>query len=94
MKIAPIDTQPLAAPAAGERKAPAEPVSAVEPSARVQLSSEVALGGSEASRADFDADKVARIAQAIRDGNFRINADAIADQLIANAQDLLPKSAH
>ena len=68
-----------------------EPVAAAEPSARVQLSSQVRSSGSDASRADFDTDKVERIAQAIRDGKFQINAEAIADQLIANAQDLLPQ---
>ena len=95
MKIGPIDlTQTAAAATAAERKAPAEPVSAAEPSAKVQLSSQAALGGSEASRADFDAEKVERVAREIREGRFQINAEAIADQLIANAQELLPKAAH
>ncbi len=94
MKIAPVDTQPLATPASAERKAAPEPVPAVEPSAKVQLSSGVSLDAGEAGRADFDGEKVERIAQAIRDGKFRINAEAIADQLIANAQDLLPKPRH
>ena len=60
----------------------------------MQLSNHVALAGSEASRADFDTAKVERIAQAIRDGKFQVNAEAIADRLIANAQELLPKSSH
>ena len=94
MKIAPLDIQPTATPAAHERKAPSGPVPAVEPSATVQLSNHVALAGTEASRADFDSEKVERIAQAIRDGTFQIDAEAIADQLIANAQELLPKSSH
>ena len=94
MKIAPLDIQPVASPVAAERKAPAEPVPGVEPSAKVQLSNHVALAGSEASRADFDTAKVERIAQAIRDGKFQVNAEAIADRLIANAQELLPKSSH
>lgn len=94
MKIAPLDIKPVATPAATERKAPSEPVSGVEPSAKVQLTAEAALAGTEAARADFDSEKVERIAQAIRDGKFQINAEAIADQLIANAQELLPKSTH
>jgi negative regulator of flagellin synthesis FlgM len=93
MKIGPIDLKTVA-PVTGERKAMAGPVAATEPSARVELSSQAALAGNEASRADFDADKVSRIAQAIRDGKFEVNAEAIADKLIANAQELLPKSAH
>jgi negative regulator of flagellin synthesis FlgM len=40
----------------------------------------------------FNAAKVERIAQAIRDGSFSVNAGAIADQLIANAQELLDRT--
>jgi negative regulator of flagellin synthesis FlgM len=94
MKIGPVDIHSAAITAATERKASSGPVSATEPSARVELSSQAALHGSEANRADFDSEKVERIAQAIRDGKFQINAEAIADQLIANAQDLLPKASH
>jgi negative regulator of flagellin synthesis FlgM len=94
MKIGPVDIHTTATAAAGERKASSGPVVATEPSAKVQLSSQAALTSPEASRADFDNEKVERIAQAIRDGKFQINAEAIADQLIANAQDLLPKASH
>lgn len=37
----------------------------------------------------FDADRVAEIKQAISEGKFSINADAIADRLIASARELL-----
>jgi negative regulator of flagellin synthesis FlgM len=59
-------------------------------STRVALSSAASslLDGADAS---FDTAKVERIAQAIRDGNFRINAGAIADKLIDNAQELLAR---
>ncbi len=40
---------------------------------------------------EFDADKVARVGQSIADGTFKINPEAIADKLIANAQELLTK---
>jgi len=40
----------------------------------------------------FDQAKVDRIAQAIRDGNFSINPGAIADKLLANAQEVLGRS--
>ncbi len=94
MKIGPVDIKAATSPTQADRKGPPGPVAATEPSARVALSSQTALSGNEASRADFDAEKVARIAQAIRDGKFQVNAEAIADKLIANAQELLPKSSH
>ena len=40
---------------------------------------------------EFDAEKVARMSAAIASGDFKINAEAIADKLIANAQELLAK---
>lgn len=39
--------------------------------------------------ADFDAEKVARITQAIQGGKFKVNVAAIADRLIANTVELL-----
>ena len=60
-------------------------------SAQVKLSSTATtmLAGSNAASADFDAEKVQRITQAIADGSFRIDAGAIADKLIANAEEVL-----
>ena len=46
------------------------------------------LDGADGS---FDAAKVAQVQQSIADGTYRINAEAIADKLISNAQDLLGK---
>jgi negative regulator of flagellin synthesis FlgM len=95
MKIAPLDVKPAATPAAADRRSPAAPAGAgPEPSARVELSSRAALGGADGSRAEFDSQKVERIAQAIRDGSFTIDAEAIADKLIANAQELLSRPGH
>lgn len=94
MKIGPLDISTATPATAAERKGSPEPVPAAEPSARVQLSPELGMASTDAARADFDAEKVERIAQAIREGRFQVNAEAIADQLIANAQELLPKSKH
>ena len=94
MKIGPIDVKHTQAAVPGERKSTTGPVSGTEASAKVELSSQAALHGGEASRADFDSHKVERIAQAIRDGKFEVNAEAIADKLIANARELLPPAAH
>jgi negative regulator of flagellin synthesis FlgM len=72
-----------------EGKAKAQP----EASAKVELSGAATPLVTD-SNADFDAEKVARIAQAIRDGKFEVNAEAIADKLIANAQELLSGPQH
>lgn len=59
-------------------------------SATVKLSSTASalLDGEEGG---FDAAKVDRIRQSISDGTYKINAEAIADKLIANAQEVLGK---
>jgi negative regulator of flagellin synthesis FlgM len=48
------------------------------------------LGSADVS-ADFDAAKVERISQEISDGSYKVNPEAIADKLLANAQELLGK---
>jgi len=70
----------------------ATPTSApVDPSATVALSSTASTLLSGGASSDFDAQKVARIGSAIADGSFKVNPEAIADKLIANAQELLGK---
>jgi negative regulator of flagellin synthesis FlgM len=61
-----------------------------EGSSTVQLSStaRALLDGADSS---FDAEKVERVRQSISDGTYKINPEAIADKLIANAQDVLGK---
>lgn len=97
MKIGSTDTKPVATPGGPDRKA-AAPIKAdngpavsttPEASASVKLSASAkVLSAAEADPA-FDTAKVDRIAQAIRDGKFEVNANAIADKLIQNAQELL-----
>ena len=74
----------------------ATPTAAAEPEAGTQiaLSSTAATlrSGNADAAGDFDAAKVSRIAQAIADGSFKVNPEAIADKLIANAQELLSKT--
>ena len=75
-------TATLATPAAG----------APDPSAKVELSSTATalLSGPT----PFDAEKVARISQAIAEGHFKVNPEVIADKLIGNARELLSKVDH
>ena len=102
MKIGHPADKPLPAPAAGTPAAPAEAAKAsggvaasqaapVDASATVALSSTASTLLSGGASAEFDAEKVSRIAGQIADGSFKINPEAIADKLIANAQELLTK---
>jgi negative regulator of flagellin synthesis FlgM len=92
MKIGPIETKPVTTPAAPERKAAGATGAPAEASAQVQLSPAAQdLGAADPT---FDSAKVERIAQAIRDGKFTINAEAIADKLIVNAEELLRRPAN
>ncbi|HEX5372714.1 MAG TPA: flagellar biosynthesis anti-sigma factor FlgM [Aquabacterium sp.] len=61
-----------------------------EASAKVSLSTLAGdlMNGADAS---FDAEKVSRVKQAIEDGSYKINPEAIADKLIANAQEVLAR---
>ena len=94
MKIGQLEIS-TATPAVNERKTgaaatpPAAAGATVEASAKVALSPTVSQLAAGSQEGVFDAEKVARISEAIRDGKFTVNADAIADKLIANAQELL-----
>ena len=101
MKIGHLENKPVL-PAVGERKSGAAAAAppgagasasagnkAVEPSAKVELSATVAQLSAGSTEGVFDTQKVQRISDAIRDGKFRVNPEAIADKLIANAQELL-----
>lgn len=82
-------TQPTPSPAqTGVRP---EPITANPPaSAQVALSNsavQLLAGGDEQD--SFDSAKVERIAREIEEGNFRIDADLVADRLIANTRELL-----
>jgi negative regulator of flagellin synthesis FlgM len=97
MKIGPLETKPPVAPATSERKASATPAKAgaagaAEASAQVELSSTASTLATGSADGSFDAEKVQRVSQAIRDGKFQVHPEVIADKLIANAQELLGKT--
>ena len=101
MKIGQLDnSQKLAAPAVDARNVSATPTgkdgaaAPVEASAKVELSPAASLLAAEGNTADFDAEKVARIAQAIRDGKFEVDAQAIADKLLAQTRELISPRGH
>jgi len=60
-------------------------------SAKIELSNTAATLLTGGANSEFDAEKVARIAKAIDDGSFKVDPEAIADKLIANAAELLGK---
>ena len=93
MKIGPFEPKSLPTAVSGERKvsSPARSEGASS-SAKVDLSAMAALQVDPHGEGAFDAAKVERIAQAIRDGKLTVNAGAIADKLIANAQELLDRT--
>ena len=81
-----------AADAAKTQHAAAAIPAAADASAKIELSSTAASLLSGSQTAEFDAEKVARVSKAIDDGSYKINAEVIADKLIANAQELLSKT--
>ena len=74
---------------AGGTGKPAATAGATGESATVKLSSTAAslMSGTP----EFDVEKVNAIRQAIADGTYKIDAEAIADKLIANARELLDR---
>jgi negative regulator of flagellin synthesis FlgM len=96
MKIGHLESTHAVAPTTSERGTSSQKAAGTtsEASAQVELSDTASLLSGTAGTPEFDADKVARIAQAIRDGKFQVNHEAIADKLIANAQELLGKVSH
>ena len=103
MKIGSPADKPPVAPTATGRATSAEATgkssatqTAAEASAQVDISSAATslMQGVDGSSAEFDAEKVARISQAIADSSLKIDHGAIADKLIANATELLTKASH
>src|SRR5262245_36612135 len=91
MKITPVDNKLGSPTPVGDRKGAAPKAPVAEPSAKVELSPAAQLA-SQSLNGNFDAQKVERMAQAIKDGSFKVDADAIADKLIANAREQLART--
>lgn len=100
MKITPGNTDiGRIDPAKAERPNAARPRTETRPSADASgsirisdLSSRLAaLETRMASGEAFDAGRVEAIKGAIRDGQFKVNADVVADRLISSVRELLAK---
>lgn len=89
--LTPVESTPAKAKDEAAKAAQTPSNAAADPSAKVQLSDAAAKLMSGADSAVFDGEKVERISQAIADGSYKVNAEAVADKLIANAQELLGK---
>lgn len=91
MKIGSLEAKPVVPAPASERKvgSASSGTAAETGSAKVELSTAASLMAKIADDPAFDAQKVDRIATAIREGRFTVNAEAIADKLIINAEELL-----
>jgi negative regulator of flagellin synthesis FlgM len=88
MKIATHATKPPVH-ATNEHKPKAPIAAPVDTGTQVLLSSAAKEIQTPPTEAGFDGAKVERISQAIRGGSYKVNPEAIADKLIANAQELL-----
>jgi negative regulator of flagellin synthesis FlgM len=96
MKIGNPADKPAPLPAANGNAAAAQPATAIpvqaDASATIELSNTASTLMTGGATAEFDADKVARVAQAIDNGTFKVDPEAIADKLIANAHEVLGKA--
>lgn len=84
------------APAGNEtRTAAAKAGETVAETEKVQLSDLASRLAELESRfgGDFDAKKVEDVKSAMADGRFKVNADAVADRLLASVAELLGKKA-
>jgi negative regulator of flagellin synthesis FlgM len=95
MKIGPLENKSTLPTSGADRKVAAGTAGASkpEPSAKVELSEAASALANGVADGTFDASKVERIARAIREGQYQINPEAIADQLLANARELLARKA-
>ncbi len=94
MKIGQLDNKLPLAPVANERKTAAtgNGKGGAAPATKVEISPEASALAAAGADGSFDTEKVALMSQSLRDGTFKVNHEAIADKLIANAQELLART--
>jgi negative regulator of flagellin synthesis FlgM len=99
MKIGPLNDAALAAAAVGAAKpergaAPgiAAPQDAGTSGVPVTVSAAARSLEAPAAGSGIDEAKVAAVRAAIADGSFKVNSEAIADKMLANAQEILSRT--
>lgn len=96
---------PLPASAVGESnsRTPAAKNADNKPAATENSSTSVSLGsttaqllslGNSENAPQIDANKVAKIKQAISEGRFQVNSGVVADRLLSSVKDLISASKH
>ncbi|MEJ7137831.1 flagellar biosynthesis anti-sigma factor FlgM [Amphibiibacter pelophylacis] len=95
MKVQPLSPRTLT-PATGAEARVSNAGQSVEASTRVNISQSATLMDKSSTDGVVNMDKVREIAQAIRDGQFKVNPEAIADKLLASTSEMLsaPQSPH
>lgn len=81
--------QGTAVSAAASQAKPA--AAAPPPGVAVTMSSNAKSMEKAGDGAEIDQKKVAQMKQAIRDGSFKANPDAIADKMLSNAQEMMDR---
>lgn len=104
MKIGQKPELPGALPPTGPAKQAKSPAGAAEGAAKDALAASAAgvpvtvsasvrgLDAAARGAADFDAGKVKAVRTAIEKGTFSVDAEAIADKMLSNAQEILSRS--
>jgi len=90
------DSSYIGSVAGGPQKAAEQPVAGATPTGQPQAGVTVTLSPSTVSAMGpgsggevFNAEKVESFKQAIANGTFQVNAEAIADKMLANAAEML-----
>ncbi|MEX1167107.1 MAG: flagellar biosynthesis anti-sigma factor FlgM, partial [Hydrogenophaga sp.] len=83
------DRAPAGAENAAATSAAAKPQASAGVTVSLSASTTQALSGAGSTSDVFNADKVESMKQAIANGSFQVNAEAIADKMLSNAAEML-----
>ena len=83
------DKAPAGAEAAAATSAATKPQASAGVTVSLSASTTQALSGAGSTSDVFNAEKVESMKQAIANGSFQVNAEAIADKMLSNAAEML-----